>query len=67
MVESGSQSLRLPLGEHLVVGHVRARHSTDTSGPSTSPRVKRRLRSKTGLAEIERREREDRESQKFPD
>ena len=40
-----------------MVGHVHARSSTDTSGPAASPRVKRRLRSKTSLAEIERQER----------
>ena len=57
MVESGSQILRLPLGEDLVAGHAHARSHADTSGPSTSPRVKRRLRSKTSLAEIERQER----------
>ena len=56
-MESASQRLRLPLGEDLVVGHVHARGSTDTSGQSTSPRVKRRLRAKTSLAEIEKRER----------
>ena len=53
MVESGS----LPLGEDLVAGHVHARSQPDTAGPSASPRVKRRLRSKTSLAEIERQER----------
>ena len=57
MVESGSQSLHLPLGEDLMVGHVHARSSTDTSGPSVSPRIKRRIRSKTSLAELERQER----------
>ena len=57
MVESGSQSLRLPLGEDLMVGHVHARHSADTSGPSTNPRVKKRIRSKTSLAKIKRQER----------
>ena len=57
MVESGSQSSRLPLGEDLVAGHVHARQPSDTAGPDASPRVKRRLRSKTSLAEIERQER----------
>ena len=56
-MESGSQSARLPLGEDLIAGHVHARASTDTSGHTASPRVKRRLRSKTSLAEIERQER----------
>ena len=57
MVESGSQSSRLPLGEDLVAGHVHARQPPDTAGPDISPRVKRRLRGKTSLAEIERQER----------
>ena len=56
-MESESQGVRIPLGEDLMVGHVHARSSTDTSGLATSPRVKRRLRSKTSLAEIERQER----------
>ena len=57
MVESEGQSRRIPLGEDLIVGHGHARSSADTSGPATSPRVKRRLRSKTSLAEIDRLER----------
>ena len=57
MVESGSQSVRLPLGEDLVSGHVHARPVADTPGHATSPRVKRRLETKTSLAEIERQER----------
>ena len=48
---------RLPLGEDLVVGHVHARGATDTEGSSLSPRIKRRIRAKTSLAEIERKER----------
>ena len=56
-MEPASQRLRLPLGKDLVVGHVHARGNTDASGQSTSPRVKRRLRAKTSLAEIEKRER----------
>ena len=48
-MESGSQSTRLPLGEDLVAGHVHARPSADTPGHAASPRVKRRLRSKTSL------------------
>ena len=57
MVEPGRGSLRLPLGEDLVVGHVHARGPPDTVGSSHSPRVKRRIRTKTSLAEIERKER----------
>ena len=57
MVESGSQSARLSLGEDLVAGHVHARQSPDTAGSDVSPRIKRRLRAKTSLAEIEREER----------
>ena len=57
MVESESQSVRIPLEEDLVAGHVHARPVADTPGHATSPRVKRRLRSKTSLAEIERQER----------
>ena len=48
---------RLPLGEDLVVGHVHARGAADTEGSSLSPRIKRRIRAKTSLAEIERKER----------
>ena len=57
MVELGRGSLRLPLGEDLLVGHVHARRPSDTVGSSHSPRVKRRIRTKTSLAEIERKER----------
>ena len=56
-MEPGRQGAGLPLGEDLVVGHVHAREVADTSGPPISPRVKRRLRAKTSLAEIERQER----------
>ena len=42
MVESGSQSLRLPLGEDLVAGHVHARQPSDTAGFDASPRIKKR-------------------------
>ena len=49
--------MRLPLGEDLVVGHVHARSAADTEGSSLSPRIKRRIRTKTSLAEIERKER----------
>ena len=51
------QSLRLPLGEDLVVGHVHAWVPADTEGSSHSPRIKRRIRAKTSLAELERKER----------
>ena len=57
MVEPGRGGLRLPLGEDLVVGHVHARGVADTEGSSLSPRIKRRIRAKTSLAEIERKER----------
>ena len=57
MVEPGRGELRLPLGEDLVVGHVHARGPADTEGSSLSPRIKRRIRAKTSLAELERRER----------
>ena len=57
MVESGRGGLRLPLGEDLVAGHVHARGSADTEGSSLSPRIKRRIRAKTSLAELEKRER----------
>ena len=57
MVESGIGGLHLPLGEDLVVGHVHARGAADTEGSSLSPRIKRRIRAKTSLAEIERKER----------
>ena len=40
-----------------MTGHVHARFQADAPGPSTSPRVKRRIRSKTSLAELERQER----------
>ena len=39
------------------MGHVHARSTADTDGPSVSPRVKRRIRTKASLAEIERKER----------
>ena len=51
------QNPRLPLGEDLVAGHVHAWVPADTAGSSHSPRVKRRIRAKTSLAELERRER----------
>ena len=57
MVEAGQRGPRLPLGEDLVVGHVHARGAADTEGSSLSPRIKRRIRAKTSLAEIERKER----------
>ena len=57
MADVGRSGLRLPLGEDLVVGHVHARGSADTEGSSLSPRIKRRIRAKTSLAEIERKER----------
>ena len=57
MVEPGRGGLRLPLGEDLVVGHVHARGPADTEGSSLSPRIKRRIRAKTSMAELERRER----------
>ena len=57
MADVGRSGLRLPLGEDLVVGHVHARRSADTEGSSLSPRIKRRIRAKTSLAEIERKER----------
>ena len=57
MVEPGRGGLRLPLGEDLVVGHVHARGPADTEGSSLSPRIKRRIRTKTSLAELERKER----------
>ena len=41
----------------LVAGHVHARPPPDTAGSDVSPRIKRRLRAKTSLAEIERQER----------
>ena len=56
-MELGRGSLRLPLGEDLVVGHVHARGPADTERSSRSPRIKRRIRAKTGLAELERKER----------
>ena len=56
-MELGRGNLRLPLGEDLLVGHAHARRPSDTVGSSHSPRVKRRIRTKTSLAEIERKER----------
>ena len=47
---------RLPLGEDLVAGHVHPWVPADTVGSSHSPRAKRRIRAKTSLAELERRE-----------
>ena len=57
MVEPGIEGLRLPLGEDLVAGHVHARGAADTEGSSLSPCIKRRIRAKTSLAEIEKKER----------
>ena len=57
MVDPRTGGLSLPLGEDLMVSHVHGRRPTDTEGSSHSPRVKRRLRCKTSLAEIERKER----------
>ena len=57
MVEPGRGGLRLPLGEDLVVGHVHARGPADTEGSSLSPTIKRRIRTKTSLAELEKKER----------
>ena len=57
MVEPGRGGLRLPLGEDLVVGHVHARSAADTDGPPVGLRIKRLIRAKTSLAEIERKER----------
>ena len=56
-MEPGRGGLRLPLGEDLVAGHVHARGPADTEGSSLSPRIKRRIRTKTSLAELERKER----------
>ena len=57
VVESGNQNSHMPLGEDLVAGHVHVRQPPDTDGSDASPRIKRRLRGKTSLAEIERQER----------
>ena len=57
MVEQQGQSSGLRLGEDLVVGHVHARPPQDTAVSDSSPRVKRRPRGKTSIAEIERQER----------
>ena len=57
MVEQGRGNLRLPLGEDLIVGHVHARGPIDAAGSSHSPRVKRSIRAKTSLAELECKER----------
>ena len=46
----------MSLGDDLMAGHIHARPS-DTAAPDHSPRVKRRLRAKTSMAEIERLER----------
>ena len=56
MVEQQSHGSRMPLGDDLMSGHVHAR-PLDTAVADHSPKVKRRLRSKTSLAEIERQER----------
>ena len=56
MVESQSQGSQTSLGDDLMPGHIHARPS-DTAASDRSPRVKRRLRGKTSLAEIERLER----------
>ena len=56
-MKSGTQGSRLPFGEDPVAGHVHARPLSDTPGYDVIPRVKKRLRSKTSLAEIERQER----------
>ena len=57
MVEQRSQRAHLFLGDDLVAGHVHARPNHDTADPGRSPRVKRRLRAKTSVAEIKRLER----------
>ena len=57
MVEPVGQVPRLPLGDDLMVGHVHARPTSNTAGSDVSPRLKRRLRVKTSLAEVERQER----------
>ena len=57
MVEQHSQRAPRSLGDDLVAGHVHARPIPDTAVPVTSPRVKRRLRAKISMAEIERLER----------
>ena len=62
-MESGRGEPRLPLGEDLVVGHVHARGAADTEGSSLSPRIKRRIRAKTSLAEIEK---EGKRSDQYP-
>ena len=55
-MKSGAQRSHLPLGVDLVAGRVHASPLSDTPGYDVIPRVKRRLRSKTSLAEIERQE-----------
>ena len=52
MVEQQSHGSRMPLGDDLMAGR-----PLDTAASDRSPRVKRRLRGKTSLAEIERLER----------
>ena len=54
---AGDCIVGLPLREDLVVGHVHARMPADTEGSSHSPRIKRRIRAETSLAELERKER----------
>ena len=57
MVEQQSQRAHMSLGD-LVAGHVHARSTQDTADADRGPSLaKRRLRSKTGLAETERLER----------
>ena len=56
MVESQCQSSRLPMEGDLVAGHVHARPIPDTAVLESSPRVKRRLRTKTSMAEMDLRE-----------
>ena len=46
----------MSLGDDLMAGHVHAR-PLDTAASDRSPKVTRRLRGKTSLAEIERLER----------
>ena len=56
MVEQQSQRAPMSLGDDLVARHIHAR-STDTAASDRSPRVRRRLRAKTSMAEVERLER----------
>ena len=66
MVESQSQGSRMPLGDDLMAGHVHAR-PLDTAAPDRSPRIKKRLRGKTSLAEIEEIERLERGRSRVPE